>query len=124
MLAERRVVVLREVDKLKKGARALLEPVPRTAGARHRARAGRAEWREVRQDAEHSRDGRRVQRPSPATVCHGWVSYHAQHTLGRSITPEAVTLLIEAVGGDLAQLAVELEKLASYSHRGQSTSGR
>ena len=36
-------------------------------------------------------------------------------TLGRTITPEAVTLLIEAVGGDLAQLAVELEKLASYS---------
>jgi DNA polymerase-3 subunit delta len=44
-----------------------------------------------------------------------WVSYQAEHALGRKITPEAVTLLVEAVGGDLAQLAVELEKLASYS---------
>jgi DNA polymerase-3 subunit delta len=43
------------------------------------------------------------------------VTYHAQHVLGRTITPEAVALLMEAVGGDLAQLAVELEKLASYA---------
>ena len=43
------------------------------------------------------------------------MAYHAQHALGRTITPEAVALLVEAVGGDLAQIAVELEKLASYT---------
>jgi DNA polymerase-3 subunit delta len=44
-----------------------------------------------------------------------WITYHAQTALGRPITGDAATLLIEAVGTDLAQLAVELEKLASYS---------
>jgi DNA polymerase-3 subunit delta len=44
-----------------------------------------------------------------------WVAYHAQHELGRAITPDAVALIVEAVGGDLSQLAVELEKLASYT---------
>jgi DNA polymerase-3 subunit delta len=42
------------------------------------------------------------------------VAHHSESVLGRKITPEAVTLLVEAVGSDLAQLAVELEKLASY----------
>ena len=41
--------------------------------------------------------------------------HHSETVLGRGITPEAVTLLVEAVGSDLAQLAVELEKLASYA---------
>jgi DNA polymerase-3 subunit delta len=44
-----------------------------------------------------------------------WVTYHAEHVLGRPITPEATALLIEAVGADLSQLALELEKLASYA---------
>jgi DNA polymerase-3 subunit delta len=45
----------------------------------------------------------------------GWVTYHAEQVLARPITPEATALLIEAVGPDLAQLALELEKLASYA---------
>ena len=44
-----------------------------------------------------------------------WIVHHADKALGREITPEAVALLAEAVGSDLAQLAVELEKLASYT---------
>jgi DNA polymerase-3 subunit delta len=43
-----------------------------------------------------------------------WIAHHAK-TLGQEITPEAVALLILAVGSDLPQLAVELEKLASFS---------
>lgn len=44
-----------------------------------------------------------------------WVAHHAETVLGRAITPGAASLLVEAVGADLAQLAVELEKLASFA---------
>ena len=44
-----------------------------------------------------------------------WIGHHVETVLHRSITPDAVTLLVEAVGTELAQLAVELEKLASYA---------
>lgn len=114
MLAERRAVVLREVDKLKKAPRILLDrylerPAPDTllvlaapSGAKAdktlTARATALEFPPLAGD--------RVPR---------WVSHHAESALGRTITPEAVALLVEAVGSDLAQLAVELEKLASYS---------
>jgi len=114
MLAERRVVVLREVDKLKKGARTLLD--------RYLARAAKdtvlvlVAPSGVKPDKALSAHATVVEyAPLTGDRLPRWVSYHAQHTLGRSITPEAVTLLVEAVGGDLAQLAVELEKLASYT---------
>jgi DNA polymerase-3 subunit delta len=113
MLAERRVVVLRDVDKLKKGARAVLDhyltrPAPDTvliliapSGAKPdkglSAHATAVEFAPL--------TGDRLPR---------WVVHHAETVLKRAITPEAVALLVEAVGSDLAQLAVELEKLASY----------
>jgi DNA polymerase-3 subunit delta len=114
MLAERRVVVLRDVDKLKKGARAVLDryltrPAPDTvliliapSGAKPdkglSAHATSVEFSPL--------TGDRLPR---------WVVHHSETVLGRAITPEAVALLVEAVGSDLAQLAVELEKLASYA---------
>jgi DNA polymerase-3 subunit delta len=115
MLAERRVVVLRDVDKLKKGARALLEryltrPAHDTvlilvapAGAKaDKALSERATAVEFA--------------PLTGDRLPKWIVHHAKTALGRDITPEAVTLLAEAVGNDLAQLAVELEKLTSYSN--------
>ena len=90
MLAERRVVVLREVDKLKKGARTLLDrylarPAPDTVlvlVAPSGAKADKA--------LSDTRDGggvRAAHRRPPATL--GRVS-RASTTLGRTITPEAV----------------------------------
>jgi DNA polymerase-3 subunit delta len=114
MLAERRVVVVRDVDKLKKDARTLLlryleRPAPDTvlvlvapAGAKtDKPLADRSTAVEFA-----PLTGDRVPK---------WVAYHAETVLGRPITPDAVTLLVEAVGADLAQLAVELEKLASFA---------
>ena len=43
-----------------------------------------------------------------------WITYYATHDLGFEITPEAVSLLQEAVGTELAQLRIELDKLASF----------
>ncbi len=114
MLAERRVVVVREVDKLKKDARALLmkylsRPAPDTilvlvapAGAKSdKALADRATAVEFA--------------PLTGDRLPKWIVYHAESVLGRRITPDAVALLVEAVGADLSQLAVELEKLASFA---------
>ena len=114
MLAERRVVVIREVDKLRKDARALLDrhlkhAAPDTvlllvapAGAKaDKGLAGRGTAVEFA--------------PLTADRVLKWVHHHASTVLDRQITAAAAALLIEAAGADLAQLAVELEKLASYS---------
>ena len=114
MLAPRRVVVIRDVDRLKKDARAFLTrhlEHPATdmvlvlvapAGAKaDKALTDRATTVEFA--------------PLTGDRLPKWIAYHAQSGLGRSITDEAAALLLEAVGPDLAQLAVELEKLASYT---------
>ena len=47
-----------------------------------------------------------------------WITYYATHDLGCEITPEAADLLQNAVGTELAQLKVELDKLASFAMGG------
>lgn len=44
-----------------------------------------------------------------------WIAHHVTTELHTTITPGAIDLLISAVGSDLPQLAAELDKLASYS---------
>jgi DNA polymerase III subunit delta len=114
MLAERRVVVLRDVDKLKKSARTLLDRY--LTRAAHDTVLVLVAPSGAKADKTLSDRSTAVEfAPLTGDRLPRWVAYHAQHELGRTITPEAVTLLVEAVGGDLAQLAIELEKLASYA---------
>ncbi len=114
MLAERRVVVIRDVDKLKKDARAMLgRYLVRPASDLLLVLVAPAG---AKLDKELSQRGVAVEfEPLTGDRLPRWVSYHAEHVLGRAITPEAVALLIEATGPDLTQLALELEKLASYA---------
>jgi DNA polymerase-3 subunit delta len=114
MLAERRVVVIRDVDKLKKDARGLLtkyleRPAPDTVLVLVAPSGAKAD----KPLADRSTAVEFV--PLTGDRLPKWVSYHADTVLGRPITPEAASLLVEAVGADLAQLAVELEKLASFA---------
>jgi DNA polymerase-3 subunit delta len=44
-----------------------------------------------------------------------WIAHHASTELGVSVTDAAAELLQQAVGNDLAALAAELDKLASYT---------
>jgi DNA polymerase-3 subunit delta len=113
MLAERRVVVLRDVDKLKKAARTLLDRyLTRPA---HDTVLVLVSPSGVKADKTLSAHAMTVEyAPLAGDRLPRWVGHHAKQ-LGRTITPEATSLLVEAVGGDLAQLAVELEKLASYA---------
>ena len=114
MLAERRVVVLRDMDKMKKSVRTLLDRyLGRPA---HDAVLVLVSPSGAKADKALSDRATAVEyAPLTGDRLPRWVAYHAQHELGRAITPEAVALLVGAVGGDLAQLAVELEKLASYA---------
>ena len=114
MLAARRVVVVRDVDKLKKDARALL--------LRHLERPPADLVLILVAPAGAKADKPLVDRstavefvPLTGDRLPKWVAYHTETVLGRQITPDAVALLVEAVGAELAQLAVELEKLASFA---------
>ena len=114
MLAERRVVVIRDADRMKKEVRSILgryleHPAADTvlvlvtpAGSKpDRAfgdRATKVEFAPL--------TGDRLPR---------WIAYHAQSKLERTVTDGAASLLLEAIGPDLALLAVELEKLASFT---------
>jgi DNA polymerase-3 subunit delta len=114
MMADRRVMVIRDVDKLKKDARAVLE--------RYLERPANDLMLLLVAPASAKLEKGLTSRSTPIEFAPltgdrlpRWVAYHAEHVLGRTITPEATALLIEAAGPELTQLALELEKLASYA---------
>ena len=118
MMAERRVVVIRDVTALRKEARSALEkyldsPAPDlllvlTAPA----------------DAKEDKVLARATVPVDCRSLNGaqvpkWIVSRVERDLGARITPAAVELLQSAVGGDLAQLALEIEKLRAYAGAGE-----
>lgn len=114
MLATRRVVVVRDVDKLKKDARKVLEgylknPAPDTLLLLVAPAGAKAD--KLLSDRSTAVEFA----PLTADRVLKWLTYQAETVLHRPITPDAATLLMEAVGSDLASLALELEKLASYA---------
>ena len=114
MLAERRVVVMREVDKLKKDARKLLDDYLKRPAADSVLLL--VSLSGIKVDKGLSERSTAVEfAPLTGDRVPKWVAYQAETVLGRIITPAAVFLLVEAVGDDLSQLAMELEKLASFS---------
>jgi DNA polymerase-3 subunit delta len=119
MMAERRAVVVREVNALRKDARAVLDaylerPAPDAlmvvvAGAGVKPDRALLSTTTAIEFAPLS--GARIPR---------WISYYVEHDVGggATITSGAVTLLQEAVGTDLAQLRIELDKLAAFTSGG------
>ena len=113
MMAERRAVVIRDVHALKREARRALDDyverpladvllvlvAPSGAKADKALLAGSVpvEFKPLA--------GERVPR---------WIAYYVEHDLRSTITEGAVKLLQEAVGTELAQLKIELDKLASF----------
>jgi DNA polymerase-3 subunit delta len=114
MLAERRVVVIRDADKLKKDARKLLDSYLNRPAADTVLLLVSPTG--VKADRGLEDRSTSVEFP-PLTGDRvlKWVVYQTETVLGRTISADAVSLLVEAVGADLSQLAMELEKLASYS---------
>jgi DNA polymerase-3 subunit delta len=118
MMADRRVVVVRDVGALRKDARRALDQyLTRPAKDVVLVLVSPAGAKEDRSLLERATavefeplSGARVPK---------WISYYATHDLGCEITPEAVSLLQSAVGTELAQLKVELDKLASFVNGGE-----
>jgi DNA polymerase III subunit delta len=117
MMAERRVLVVRDVGMLRKDARTVLDdyiksPAPDAvvilvtpAGAKmDRMLSSKATALEF-----EPLTGDRVPK---------WITYHVETELGTPITADAVALLQSAVGTDLQQLAIELDKLVSFTGGG------
>ncbi|HUQ79951.1 MAG TPA: DNA polymerase III subunit delta [Gemmatimonadaceae bacterium] len=115
MLAERRLVVVRDVQAMKKDARAALDqylsaPAPDVV-ALLVAPVG------VKADASLAEKTTAVEfEPLTGDRVPKWVVHHVMTTLKSTITPGAVDLLVSGVGNDLPQLAAELDKLASYAN--------
>lgn len=117
MMADRRVVVIRDIGALKKNARALLDkylanPSPDTTlllVAAPGAKADKVLERNTTPLEFDFLEDHRVPK---------WIVHHASAELKTEITPEAAELLQSAVGNDLYQLVAELDKLASYTNGG------
>ena len=115
MMAERRMVVLRDVGALKKDARAALD--------RYLTRpAGETVLALVTLGADGKSD-KKLEASAGIAVCFDcltddrvpkWIE-HQVSELGATIDERAVTLLHEAVGNDLPALTSELDKLVSYA---------
>ena len=115
MMAERRLVVIKDVNALKKDARVALErylgspssDVVALLVSPAGVKADPSLCNQAVDVAFEPLTGDRVPR---------WVTHHVTTALKSTITPGAVDLLVSAVGNDLPQLAAELDKLASYAN--------
>ena len=118
MLAQRRVVLIKEISGLKKAARTVLEKylekpardvllVMTEPGTLAKGEASIAECSTtVRCE------------PLDRNALDKWIERYAANSFSAKITPDATALLVEAVGSNLGQLASELDKLGSYSSEG------
>jgi DNA polymerase III subunit delta len=113
MMAERRVVVLRDANALRKDARKALDEYLKSPSADllliMTAAAGTKPDTALSASATALEfdflTGDRIPK---------WIAHHATSELGLRISESAVELLQAAVGSDLHQLSGELDKLASY----------
>lgn len=115
MMADRRVVVVRDVNLLKKDVRAALDrylnsPSPDVVAMLIAPAGVKVDGSLVTQTMSVAFD------PLTGDRVPKWVVHHVTTVLNSTIAPEAVDLLISAVGNDLPQLAAELDKLASYTN--------
>ena len=115
MLADRRIVIIRDVSTLKKDARKVLEkylekPSPDVMVLMVESAGGKTDKDLV------SRSTPLEFAPLSADRIPAWIRDHVSTHHSMKITGEAVELLQAAVGTDLHQLVAELDKLASYAH--------
>jgi DNA polymerase-3 subunit delta len=122
MMAERRVVVVRDAAALKKEAKGWLD------GYLERVSRSEAEGADVvlvlvYASGEKGKPDKTILARTLATDfaplgwerLPKWIAHHASTELDVSVTDAAAELLQQAVGNDLGALAAELDKLASYT---------
>jgi DNA polymerase III subunit delta len=115
MMAERRVVVIRDVTGLRKDARAALESYLRAPAAD--LLVVLTSPADAKADKTLSSLAEAVEcEPMSGALIPKWITARAEKQFGLRITSDAVALLHDAVGADLSQLSTELEKLAAYAN--------
>jgi DNA polymerase-3 subunit delta len=115
MMAERRVLVVRDVAALRKDARTLLDHYVKAPAVDAVVILVAPAGAKTDRSLSANTTGLEFE-PLTGDRVPKWIAYHTETELGAQITPEAVTLLQSAVGTDLPQLAIELDKLASYAN--------
>jgi DNA polymerase-3 subunit delta len=113
MMAERRVIVLRDVGGLKKEPRKVVDDYLRNPAADllliisagSGSKIDTALMSAATPLQFDSLSGDRIPK---------WIAHHSTTVLGVTISEPAIELLQAAVGNDLHQLSAELDKLASY----------
>jgi DNA polymerase-3 subunit delta len=115
IMADRRVVLIKDASALRKDARKVLDrylekPEPDVMLLLVEASGGKT-------DAELARNSTPLEFDSlSADRIPKWITHYASTAFQTRITPEAAELLQGAVGTDLHQLTGELDKLASYTN--------
>lgn len=115
MMADRRVIVIRDASSLRKDARKVLDkyltkPEPDVMVLLVEASGGKT-------DAELARNSTALEFDAlSADRIPKWIAHYSSTEFQTRITPEAAELLQGAVGTDLHQLTGELDKLASYTN--------
>jgi DNA polymerase III subunit delta len=112
MLADRRVVVIRDAAALKKDAKSVAEqfvnrPSPDVVLVLVQPGGEKP-------DPRFENAAAVVFDPISGPKLSRWITHRAEAAFGTSITTGAVELLQSSVGNDLSRLNVELEKLASF----------
>lgn len=123
MMAERRMVVVRDIGALKKDTRGaidryLVRPSPDTVLVLVTLGAGSKPDKGFEAVALSVGFDPLTEDRVPK-----WIEHHAKTVLGTTISPAAISLLHETVGNDLPALVAELDKLASYVSGGQIDEG-
>jgi DNA polymerase-3 subunit delta len=114
MMADRRVVVLRDANLLKKDARVALDRYLERPAADVLLLLVTPSG--VKVDKTLASLATPVEfEPLTGDRIPAWISYYAKETLRTTISARAVTHLQEAAGTDIAQLKTELDKLASFA---------
>lgn len=113
MMAERRVIVIRDVTGLRKDARAALERYLESPAADLLLLLTAPA--DAKADKTLSQAATPVEFDAmPGSQVPKWIVARVEK-LGARITPEATALLQNTIGTDLAQLATEIEKLVAYA---------
>jgi DNA polymerase-3 subunit delta len=113
MMAERRVIVLRDVGALKKDARKVLDQYLKSSAPDLLLLMTGAAGSKA--DTALSASSTSLQfDPLSGDRVPRWITHRVTSELGLTIAEPAIELLQAAVGSDLHQLAGELDKLASY----------
>lgn len=117
LMAERRVLVVRDVGALRKDARTVLDRYIRSPASDAVVILVTPAGTKVDRVLLSKTTALEFE-PLTGDRVPKWITYHAETELGTPITPEAVALLQNAVGTDLLQLAIELDKLTSFTNGG------